>query len=424
MKKESKLLLEFIDEEIEAIAPPNARLLREATEGMGLDELVSLGQSQASADGYDCRQDKVNRGDVVEGIVAAAIAASFYNKGAPVKAGQIFWWLKEGAGVFELPGHPNISIDFTSKVAGGGDSHLEDVRFVPCLIGEYEGALSYVNGYAAGIVKETIEGINRAKSKSPHTIYIGADGTSDQKGSKADVKVLLDDEPIAGLKPLSLKVKGGEQFFQVAVTNPVAGIDKMFNDTLKLGIDVPGFKKYYDNEPGWKTQYSARISQENAEKDPRMKRFLEKAISEYKEVYKKAAAELSKLLKDPEYIKTTLASAIVEGMVGKEDIVMLKIDNRAGRYFVRNREAISKLAEKDVFDFKTELVGEKGWPEIKVNVANKTTGKEYELLKIRPRADSAKSSSGKYSPWFRHLMSTGSGFFDFDEDVERQISAS
>jgi hypothetical protein len=424
MKKGTELLLEFIDKEIEAIALENKRPLREAVEKMGLDELVSLGKSQASAEDYDCSEVKINRGDIVEGIVAAAIAASFYNRGGPVKAGEIFWWLEEGSGEFELPGDKNISIDFTSRVAGSGDEHLKDIRFIPCLIGEYEGTLKYVNEYATSIVRKTIEGIQ--KDGEPHTIYIGAEGTSDQKGTKADVKLYLDDSPIAGLKPLSLKTKGGEQFFQVAIADPVAGLDKMFNDILKLGINVSGFKKYYDNEPGWKTQYSARISQEGAKKDPRIMPFLEKAISEYKKVYQKEVyTKLSQLLKDPEYIKTTLASAIMKGMVGKEDIVMLKVDNRAGRYFVRNREAISKLAEKDVFDFKTELADEKGWPEIKINVVNKTTGKEYELLKIRTRADSAKSrASGKYSPWFRHLMSTGSGFFDFDEDVAWQISAS
>ncbi len=421
MKKGMDLLLEFIDKEIEAIALENKRPLREAVEKMGLDELVSLGQSQASAENYDCSEVKINRGDIVEGIVAAAIAASFYNRGGPVKAGEIFWWLEEGSGEFELPGNKNISIDFTSRVAGSGDEHLRDIRFIPCLIGEYEGALKYVNEYATSIVRKTIEGIQ--KDGEPHTIYIGADGTSDQKGTKADVKLYLDDSPIAGLKPLSLKVKGGEQFFQVAIASPVAGIERMFNDILELGIGVSDFKKYYDREPGWKTQYSARISQKGAKKDSRIGDFLKKAKPKFIEIYREAAKKLDNSLKNPEYIKTTLANSIVKGMTGEEDIVMLKIDNQAGRYFVRNREAISKLAEKDVFDFETKLIDEGGWPVIHVYAINKESGARYGIFQLRVRADSKKSGKDKYSPWFRHYMETLPGFFEFDKDVQKQKSA-
>ena len=148
-------------------------------------------------------------------------------------------------------------------------------------------------------------------------IFINSDGTGDQKGTKADIKLIIDEKPTKN--QISLKVKGGEQFAQVAGVT----FEKQTTIWGKLGIDVSSAKNNYD-------KYFAKVDLETRFKDrdsinkTDVGENLRLAASE---AYKMGAKQLkSKLSKSDSQMLQKLGDFIKEGAaLGDKNIELVKL---------------------------------------------------------------------------------------------------
>ena len=75
-------------------------------------------------------------------------------------------------------------------------------------------------------------------------IFVNSDGTGDQKGTKADIKLLINGRKAP--QQISLKVAGGEQFGQVAGIT----FDKQIEIWGRLGVNVKSAEKAYNAKMG------------------------------------------------------------------------------------------------------------------------------------------------------------------------------
>lgn len=73
-------------------------------------------------------------------------------------------------------------------------------------------------------------------------VLVNSDGTGDQKGTKADIKLSINGKQT--VNQISLKVEGGEQFAQVAGVT----FDKQLEIWGRLGVNVSSAKTAFENE--------------------------------------------------------------------------------------------------------------------------------------------------------------------------------
>ena len=79
-----------------------------------------------------------------------------------------------------------------------------------------------------------------AKNGKVNDIFVNSDGTGDQKGTKADIKLEVDKKKTRN--QISLKVQGGDQFMQIGGI----GFDKQEELWSNLGIDVSSAEEKYN----------------------------------------------------------------------------------------------------------------------------------------------------------------------------------
>lgn len=185
-----------------------------------------------------------NRGDVAEVVVGAAVTAKFYS--APT--GKVSRRDVEGI-LRKVISTGNMKIT-RPDMSSGTTEISDDIRFkvgVPAKAWAFisksknwkdvddlfDSAIKYVNSDVR-LGKQTSLMYRNSKHND---IFINSDGTGDQKGTKADIKLEIDGKPT--VNQISLKVKGGEQFAQVAGVT----FEKQTTIWGKLGIDVKSAKK-------------------------------------------------------------------------------------------------------------------------------------------------------------------------------------
>jgi len=195
---------------------------------------------------------KYNKGDVAEAILGAAVVAKFVvrpttdvskkdiedvlNKmlssnpvtiSTPdyvksVKQANITDNIKFQVGI------PTPAMDFISDSSNW--SEISDI---------FNSCMTYVNKDR----RLNLQAKQFAKNKKSNEIFVNSDGTGDQKGTKADIKLTFDGKK--SRNQISLKVKGGDQFAQVSGI-PFEKQEKLWKDGL--GLDVSSLKSAYENE--------------------------------------------------------------------------------------------------------------------------------------------------------------------------------
>lgn len=151
-------------------------------------------------------------------------------------------------------------------------------------------------------------------------IFVNSDGTGDQKGTKADIKLEVNGKKTKN--QISLKVTGGEQFAQVSGV----GFEKqiaLWKDGL--GLDVSAMKKSFDAAMEKFEKNSKFVSREDAI-GKEQKNIVKNAMDI---VYKYALGEMNKMFqsKDELFIKN-LISFISKGISGEEEdyIELVKLE--------------------------------------------------------------------------------------------------
>ena len=188
-----------------------------------------------------------NRGDITEGIVAAAIAAKLSARdGSSIGmvtvddvVQQVMRVESKGEPVTnvvpDLDGDYQDEITFSITLPNKAFAALLDRSKIKHLIKEYEGAVKYVNSAPMHEFATLL-----AKNEKSNQVLVEAAGTKNQKGTKVDISTIVDG--VVKGSQLSLKVSGGNQFAQK--------VGKAFNVQEAfwnpLGVDLSSLQTEYD----------------------------------------------------------------------------------------------------------------------------------------------------------------------------------
>ena len=192
-----------------------------------------------------------NRGDVAEIILGAAVTARFYN--APQVSTKI-----SKPDVYEMITKVLRSQDVTLQRQDklSGTVKVDDnIRFrvgVPKKAWEFisdknnwslvddlfDSSIAYAN------TDRRLRGQAHAlyANGKEDDIFVNSDGTGDQTGTKADIKLLINGKEAP--QQISLKVEGGEQFGQVAGMT----FDKQIEIWGRLGVNVKPIENKFNDK--------------------------------------------------------------------------------------------------------------------------------------------------------------------------------
>ena len=215
----------------------------------GEKERFSLGHLLKSADFGG--KGKGNRGDMAEAIFAAAIVARFMHKNTPVLPSQVIALIKEidrnpstrtQSKVYDSPNKNPKIMDKVTFELGLAKSNLEALTD--------DSVLKTLGNIVNAAIKYANSSIVTSKSKLLYTnnqyndIKVIADGVGNQKGTKVDVRVKIDDKPTD--MNVSLKADDVKQFGQIGGDS--FEVQKELWDKL-LGLNVDGYEReYYDEK--------------------------------------------------------------------------------------------------------------------------------------------------------------------------------
>ena len=189
-----------------------------------------------------------NKGDLAEAILACGVAAKFNNPDAVVTKTAIEKMLSRVLATrkTQLERDDKVSAKTTVKVSDTITlsvgirkrewDFISDKRNWELIDWQFESVAKYCNTYKR--IKRYSQMLY--KNNKENKIVVDADGLTDQKGTKADIKVKIDNKVVN--MQMSLKVTGGDQIGQMSGVP----FDKQVKLFELLGVDVTPARKKYD----------------------------------------------------------------------------------------------------------------------------------------------------------------------------------
>jgi len=198
----------------------------------------------------------INKGDIAEGILGAALYVKFMNPESKVTGSAVKKVLEKINAEPDAEKSNPKKVDKTLRGENGEDKisfrvalstgnyeGLVDPKWHSELSNHYKSAVAYVNGEA--IVDQAMQ---QEMDKNPNVIEIISDGVSNQTGTKVDVQVKVDGK-FTKLGSISLKA-GSKTMGQVGSGN--------WNKLSGLLSDMFGVKPDSELEEPWTTAVSTR----------------------------------------------------------------------------------------------------------------------------------------------------------------------
>lgn len=366
---------------------------------------------------------KFNRGDVAEGVLGAALAAKFINRPKSLKDNNIRLTKqmidKVLDDIFKNSSHKKEykvkdvlvrqgkvsidKIDFTMNLPAAAVELLsskEDRKVVHDL---YESSIEYIE---ETWMKEILIFATNGKIDK---VDISSDGVGDQKGTKADIKLKLNGQDYS--RQISLKVKGGDQFFQVSGHEFEKQIT-LWGDILKL--DIGKMKKKYEDSLKTYDKSEFFLSREDKRVEV-VKDMLKNATSI---VYREAAKQMQAKVKskDSEFF-TNLATIIFHGATkGNETIELVKLEKGKFKQLKFNKDFVKTYS--DVLkrnDLRIMFV--EGIDPV-VRIYANSVIKNNLIIQFRTKiaTESTTTKAGKkYSPYLRNIVESGPSMFNLSK---------
>lgn len=360
---------------------------------------------------------KFNRGDVAEGILGAALVAKFKNRPEKISDKNVKLTKNMIDDVLDDFFKTANAVNYKVKDIVSQKSKLiyDEIIFKMSLpIPAYEllkqtnkrGVVDDLYSSAIDYVETTWkdEILKFASNGKIDKIVVDSDGVGDQKGTKADIKMTVDDKPY--YRQISLKVKGGDQFAQISghdFSKQIELWEKNLNlNVKKLEKEYLKALEKYDSTLVFSSREDVKVEE--------FKNMLKGAVSI---TYKEASNQISSLIKSKNSIFfDNLSKMILEGATrGNIDIELVKLEKRTFKQlsFSRNfmKEYSKKLKEAGLI----VVYKKTGDPAVQIFVGAPTgSSKENLLLQIRPKvaAESSKLKTGKvYRPYIRNIIEAG-----------------
>ena len=350
-----------------------------------------------------------NRGDVAEIVLGAAVTARFFHPpqiDTKITRAHVDDILKKvlrsKSVVIQRPDRKvgaveiDDNIKFKVGVPAKAWSFISDPKNWKLVDDLFDGAIAYSNSDR----RLRGQAFNMYANNKKDEIFVNSDGTGDQTGTKADIKLLINGKEAP--QQISLKVDGGEQFGQVAGMT----FDKQIELWSRLGVNVSSAEKAFNKKiegMDLKMRFADRGSVEM--------RNLGAAIrAAVGESYKVATKQLQSRL-PADKLSSFLKIAATKNDPSIELVKLVKGDfKRAkfGRNFEKNLKAMLPNLKIE-FEMKTDPIVHIYDPKI----APKQSAKGR-LIRVRGfyQQPSTKTKSGKtYGIYLRNIIEAGDLLF-------------
>lgn len=353
-----------------------------------------------------------NRGDIAEGIVAAAIVAKLSAREdgvvgivTPEDILQQVIRIESMATtvtsvVPDLSGEFEDTISFAISMPKRPFGALMDPGLVHCLVGEYEGAAKYVNSAPMHRFAHRL-----ANNRKSNEIFIKAAGTEDQRGTKVDISIVVDGEKKRNL--ISLKVKGGDQVaqktgkgfsVQQAFWEPLGvNIDRLEAPYSELVAEIPEGKPFDSREAITEGGYLVTAGAATS--------------LVYSDAFRQLQSHLDENRLEADFV-ARLADYIKEGITGPEAefIELVKIE---GGDFKRARFGSQYYKEMEKANLYPVYTESGSYPKIQI-IFQDEEGNESVLVQMRSKVERASSQTkaGKrYGVLMRNYLEAGKALY-------------
>lgn len=365
-----------------------------------------------------------NKGDLAEVILACGVAAKFNNPEAVVTRTAIEKMLSRVLSTrkTQLERDDKVSSKTTVKVSDtitlGVGIRQREWEFISDkknwdLIGwQFESVAKYCSTYKR--LRRYSQMLY--KNNKENKIVVDADGLTDQKGTKADIKVKIDGKVVN--MQMSLKVTGGDQIGQMSGV-PFERQIKLFE---ALGVDVsPARKKYEEKLKEVDITYA--FTSRDLIKSPQARKIQDVVRQANAFVHQEAAEKLEKLMrsKDTKFIEK-LTNFLRNAATGNDPTIeVVKLSTKGfkrakfGKKYVNNvKEAMNHM--------KVQYRRGGGDPETVVYDprVGEPKNASARLFKVRAKIiyESKKRGGEKIYPiYVRNLIESGDLMFDLATDM-------
>jgi len=344
-----------------------------------------------------------NRGDVAEGIVAAAIVAKLSKRIdgeiGDVTPEDVVEYVSKitspkatiTSRVLDLRGRVEDTVSFSIAMPAKSFAALVDPNLVHCFMGEYGGAAKYVNNPSMQRFA-----LRLATNGMSNDIRVSAQGTDDQKGTKVDIQINVDGRRLQN--SISLKVKGGDQFAQTV--GP--GFDKQEGFFGPLGIDVSNVKGEYEALVSQIPKGKPYASREEIDKLG----ILDTARQATKLVYDEAFRVLESYLQEDKMeaaFVTKLADFIKRGATldDSDFVELVKISPNSFKRARFGKKFYRQIQDANLYPI--IKYGAKGNPSIEIRYRD-GSGKDTLLVRFRAKLERASGTTAKYGKRYGVLM--------------------
>ena len=361
---------------------------------------------------------KYNRGDVAEGILGAALTAKFINRPESFKKNNIPLTKKMINDVLNkffksakiitykpkdiMMKKGKVAVDkinfsmYLPLPAFNLLSNPQDRMVVDDL---YDSAIDYIETtWKEEVLSFALNGV-------VDKVDISSDGVGDQKGTKADIKIKINDKPYS--RQISLKVKGGDQFAQI--TGHDFSKQKVLWENV-LNLDISKIENSYNN--ALKNYDSSEVfsSREDVKVEAFKKMLKEATAIAYKHATKQIQNQIS--TKNKTFF-INLTRLIIEGATkGNLSIELVKLENKTYKQLSFGKDFEKMFSQKLQNSGLKAVYRPTGDPVVQIFAG--TPIKANLILQIRPKiaAESRNLKSGKaYSPYIRNLIEAGPMLF-------------
>lgn len=360
---------------------------------------------------------KFNRGDVAEAILGATLVAKFLQ-------------VEREKGDAPLLTHAQVDDvldDFFTKAtmvsytlndisAVKGKVVIDNVRFyvnIPTpakmLLQQRSNRAVVIDLYDSSIqyVEDTWESeiIELLGNQTPDDVAIISDGVGDQKGTKADIKITVNNKPYK--RQISLKVGGGEQFAQIS-GDEFLKQTKLWKDIL--GLNITHLEKQYNATLQYdkKELFSSREDVRLAA----LKTMIKTAVGA---VYKEAAVQMKQLVSsNNKLFFENIAKLVYQGAtLGDASIELVKLENRKYKNLKFSDADFINIYSARLKNAKILVkVSESGDPKVQLYAETTTPANLIVQIRAKVEAASRTTKAGKtYSPYLRNLVEAGPKMF-------------
>jgi hypothetical protein len=361
---------------------------------------------------------KYNRGDVAEGILGAALTAKFINRPESFKKNNVPLTKKmiddvlnkffKSAKIITYKPKDILmkkgkfavdQINFSINLPQSAFNLLSNPKDRLVVDDLYDSAIDYIETtWKEEVLSFALNGV-------VDKVDINSDGVGDQKGTKADIKIKINDKLYS--RQISLKVKGGDQFAQV--TGHDFSKQKVLWEDI-LNLDISQLEDSYND--ALKDYDSSEVF--SSREDVKVEAFKKMLKAATAIAYKDATKQIqNQIATKNKTFFVNLTRLIIEGATkGDLSIELVKLEKKTHKQLSFGKDFEKMFSDKLKNSNLKAVYRPTGDPVVQIYAGNPV--KANLILQIRPKiaAESRTLKSGKvYSPYIRNLIESGPMLF-------------